>query len=57
MVDNNRMNFFLKNQEQLKAECYQGIYDYVKVNASNDSTNFESKERLGIIIYLYTYKL
>ena len=47
MVDNNRMNFFRNNQKQLRAECYQGIYDHVKGNASTASKNV--KEILGIL--------
>ena len=50
------MNFFRKNQKQLRAECYQGINDHVKENASNDSKNFEIKETFGILfILLSTY--
>ena len=47
MVDNNRMNFFRNNQKHLRVECYQGIYDHLIGNASNNSKNFENKERLG----------
>ena len=52
MVENNRMNYFRSHQKELRIECYQGLLDHVKCNASNISTNFETKERLGNLFIL-----
>ena len=44
MVENNRMNFFRNQQEKIRIECYQGLYDYVFNSGSNISQNFEKKK-------------
>ena len=52
MVENNRMNYFKSHQKELRIECYQGLLDHVKCSASNVSSNFEKKERLGNLFIL-----
>ena len=47
MIESNRMNYFRNKQDNLRVECYQGLLDHVIASASNNSKNFQKKERLG----------
>lgn len=51
-VEYNRLNFLRHNQDQLRIECYQGLYDHVQNSKNNISTNFINKEKVGNIFIL-----
>ena len=52
IIESNRMNYLRNHQKELRIECYQGLLDYVLNSASNNSNNFEKKERLGNLFIL-----
>ena len=52
IIENDRLDFFRYNQHKLRIACYQGLLDHVNKYASNKSSNFTNKERIGNIFVL-----
>lgn len=51
-IENQRLNYFLHNQNKLRIECYQGLVDHVSRRAVNNPENFQNQMRLGNIFVL-----
>lgn len=51
-IENQRLNYYLLNQDKLRIECYQGLMDHASRSALNNPNDFQNLAKLGNIFVL-----